>query len=229
MDNNFRQGVKDCIPTLFAYLSIGFACGVVCKTTGMTFTQIVGMSILIYAGSSQFIVAGMIASTASIPNIIITVFLVNLRHLLMSASIAPYFKNNTLLNNFTVGAFLTDETFALASSHGFLKGNINHKWMLGINVTAYLNWIFATAVGAAFGNLIPDYRKIGLDFALSAMFIGLLIMSARENKKLKQTMVIILTSVATLLISCRILSTNTGITLAAIVGALVGMVTSKWR
>jgi 4-azaleucine resistance transporter AzlC len=226
---HFFQGVRDCIPTLFAYISIGFACGVVCKTAGMTFIQIVGMSTFIYAGSSQFIAASMIASMASVPNIIITVFLVNLRHLLMSASAAPYFKNNSFLKNFTVGALLTDETFALASSKGSVEGNINYKWMLGVNITAYLNWILATGVGAIFGNLIPDYKKVGLDFALSAMFIGLLIASARENKKIKQTMIIILTSAAALLILCKIFSTNTAITAAAIVGALIGVVTNKWK
>lgn len=88
-DGTFQQGVKDCLPTVFGYLSIGIAAGVIAKTAGFSIIEIAFMSTLIYAGSAQFILAGMYAAGAPASAIIFTVFFVNLRHLLMSAALAP--------------------------------------------------------------------------------------------------------------------------------------------
>ncbi|MFT8315650.1 MAG: AzlC family ABC transporter permease [Clostridium sp.] len=223
----FFQGIKDCIPTIFGYLSIGFACGVVSKSCGMTILQIVAMSTFIYAGSSQFIAASMILSIVSAPSVILTIFLVNLRHLLMSASIAPYFKGNSLLKNFISGILLTDETFVLASTKGSIENRISYKWMLGINITAYLNWIFATFLGASFGSLIYNYKVFGLDFALPAMFIGLLISSIKEQSNKKNSIIIIFSTVIILIALIKFISVNTAIMIASIAGALIGMVIDK--
>lgn len=225
--SEFIGGIKDCIPTLFGYLSIGFACGVVSKSCGMTILETVAMSTFIYAGSSQFIAASMILSSASIMQTVLTVFLVNLRHLLMSAAIAPYFKNNSLKKNFTVGVLMTDETFALASSHGNGNDNINYKWMMGVDITAYLNWIAATFVGACFSSLIYDYKKFGLDFALPAMFIGLLISSLKENSEVKKSAVIVISSAIVLIVSIQFFSVNTGIVISAVIGAAIGGLIKK--
>lgn len=220
--SEFFSGVKDCIPTLFGYLSIGFACGVVSKSCGMSICETVAASTFIYAGSSQFIAASMILSSASIVQTVLTIFLVNLRHLLMSAAIAPYFKNNSLKKNFTVGVLMTDETFALASSHGNVNNSINYKWMMGVNITAYLNWIAATFVGASFSSLIYDYKKFGLDFALPAMFIGLLISSLKESFEVKKSASIVISSAIVLIASIQVFSVNTGIIISAVVGAIIG-------
>lgn len=220
--SEFFIGVRDCIPTLFGYLSIGFACGVVSKSCGMTIAETVAMSTFIYAGSSQFIAASMILSSASVMQTVLTIFLVNLRHLLMSAAIAPYFKNNSLKKNFTIGALMTDETFALASSNKRSNGSINYKWMMGVDITAYLNWIAATFVGACFSSLIYDYRKFGLDFALPAMFIGLLISSLKANSEVKKSFVIVIVSAIVFIVSIKIFSANTAIIISAVLGAIIG-------
>lgn len=223
-DNYFWQGVKDCIPTIFGYLSLGFTCGVVSKSCGLTFLEAVGMSAFVYGGSSQFIAASMIMSAASIPSIILTIFLVNLRHLFLSASIAPYFKKNSFFKNLFIGALLTDETFVVASSEGMNKKRLNNSWMIGLNITAYINWSIATGIGVILGNLIPDYKTLGLDFALTAMFIGLLISSIKGNVKAKKAIIIIITSIITLIISIQMVSSSVGVIIAAVAGALIGVV-----
>lgn len=220
----FLQGVKDCIPTVFGYLSIGLACGILCKSSGLTFFQAVGMSIFIYAGSAQFIAAGMILSAASIPSIILTIFFVNLRHIFMSASMAPYFKKNSFLKNLSIGLLLTDETFLVASAEGLKKNKINYLWMIGLNITAYLNWIIATGVGVMLGSIIPDYKSFGLDFALTAMFIGLLISSVKDMLKINKTLIIIISSVLILILSTNFVATSAGVIIAAVSGALIGVV-----
>lgn len=224
---DFMQGVKDCIPTIFGYLSIGFTCGVVSKSCGLTFWETIGMSTFIYAGSSQFIAASMILSTLSAPSIIFTIFLVNLRHLFMSAALAPYFQKNSFWQNFFTGALLTDETFVVASSMGTKKSHLSYAWMTGLNLTAYLNWILATGVGAIFGNLIPNYEVFGLDFALTAMFIGLLASSIKGTIVLSKSLVIVFSTIIILVGSTYFVSTNTGVLIAALSGALMGMVMKK--
>lgn len=224
---HFVQGVKACIPTIFGYLSIGFACGILSKSCGLTFAEAVGMSIFVYAGSAQFIASSMILSNASIVSIIATIFFVNFRHLFMSAALAPYFKKNSFLKNLSIGVLLTDETFLVAAAEGFNRKKINYFWMLGLNITAYLNWAVATGIGVMLGSIIPDYKVFGLDFALTAMFIGLLISSIKGSLKINKAMIIIITSVITLMLSTQIVATSAGIIIAAIVGALIGVVVKE--
>ena len=218
----FIKGIKDCVPTIFGYLSIGIACGILCKSCNITFWQAIGMSTFIYAGSAQFISAGMMFSGIPAISIIFTIFFVNLRHVFMSASMAPYFKRNSLIKNLLIGILLTDETFLVASAEGIKNKKIDYWWMMGLNIAAYLNWIIATGIGVVIGKLIPDYKIFGLDFALTAMFVGLLI-SSIENIKLKKSIIIILTSVVILILSTKFVSTSLGVIIAAIFGALVGI------
>ncbi|MBP2630179.1 MAG: branched-chain amino acid permease [Firmicutes bacterium] len=224
---DFMQGAKDCIPTIFGYLSIGFTCGVVSKSCGLTFWETTGMSTFIYAGSSQFIAASMILSALSAPSIIFTIFLVNLRHLFMSAALAPYFQKNSFWQNFSIGTLLTDETFVVASSMGIKKSHLSYAWMTGLNLTAYLNWILATGIGVLFGSLIPNYEVFGLDFALTAMFIGLLASSIKDNIVLSKSLFIIFSTIIILVGSTYFVSTNTSVLIAALIGALIGMVIKK--
>ena len=223
----FVQGIKDCIPTIFGYLSIGFACGILSKSCGLTFAEAAGMSIFVYAGSAQFIAASMILSKASVISIVTTIFFVNFRHLFMSAALAPYFKKNSFLKNLSIGVLLTDETFLVAASEGYNRKKINYFWMLGLNITAYLNWAVATGIGVILGSIIPDYKVFGLDFALTAMFIGLLISSIKGSLKINKAMIIIITSVITLILSTKIVGTSAGIIIAAIAGALIGVVVKE--
>lgn len=220
----FIQGVKDCIPTIFGYLSIGFACGILSKSCGLTFAEAVGMSIFVYAGSAQFIASSMILSNASVASIILSIFFINFRHLFMSAALAPYFKKNSLFKNLSIGVLLTDETFLVAAAEGFNKKKINYFWMVGLNITAYINWIIATGIGVLLGSIIPDYKIFGLDFALTAMFIGLLISAVKGNLKINKAIIIIITSIITLIISTQIVSTSAGVIISAVVGALIGVV-----
>jgi len=220
----FLQGVEDCLPTIFGYLSIGFTCGVVSKACGLSFWQTVGMSAFIYGGSSQFIAAGMILASAAVPSIILTVFLVNLRHLFMSAAMAPRFPENSLRQNFFVGLLLTDESFGVASARAAKEDSLNYDWMLGLNISGYLNWILATGMGFLFGSLIPDYTALGLDFALVGMFIGLLAAAAKGLQSLPKSAAIIMVSVLILLGSTYFASIHTAVMLAALGGAASGMV-----
>lgn len=227
--STFKQGVKDCLPTMLGYLSIGFAAGVVSKTAGLSIIEIAIMSILMYAGSGQFIAAGMFAVHSPIAAIVTTIFLINLRHLLMSSAIAPYFTDRGPVKNFFIGLLLTDESFAVGISHANKIKAVNYNWLVGVNVAAYSTWVTANILGGFFGEWIPSPETFGLDFALPAMFIGLLVLQVVENKKYLRDLIIIGCTAIVLVIVSFFADSSVSIIIAALVGATVGLVTEGWK
>ncbi|KYD10089.1 AzlC family ABC transporter permease [Heyndrickxia sporothermodurans] len=228
-EESFWKGVKDCVPTLLGYLSIGFAAGVVEKTAGLSIMEIALLSIFVYAGSAQFIAAGMIAMGSPVSAIIFTILFVNLRHFLLSAALSPYFRHLSPWKNMYVGSLLTDETFGVAINQLSNKKFGSYKWMVGLNLTAYLNWIVANIAGGFFGNWIPNPEKFGLDFALPAMFIGLLVLQILSQKKYFVDIMVILSAVIIVVAVSFIFPGSVGVIVATILGATIGMVIEKWK
>ncbi|GGF68750.1 branched-chain amino acid ABC transporter permease [Paenibacillus albidus] len=228
-EDSFLKGVKDCLPTLLGYLSIGFAAGVVEKTAGLTIAEIAMMSIILYAGSAQFIASGMIAAGSSAASIVITILFVNLRHLLLSAALSPYFRHLTPLRNMLVGSLLTDETFGVAIHKSASRRNISEKWMHGLNIAAYLNWIIANLAGAFLGQWITSPERFGLDFALPAMFIGLLVMAVQSRKKYAIDIAVGLIAVLIAVGVSLLWSPSMGVITATLVAATCGMGIEKWK
>jgi 4-azaleucine resistance transporter AzlC len=227
--NSFMQGVKDCVPTLLGYLSIGFAAGVVEAAAGFSMLEIVLLSVFLYAGSAQFIAASMVSAAASAASITATVFFVNARHLLLSAALAPHFREYSAGKNFLIGAQLTDETFGVAATR--LKGSVPHKdaWMLGLNMTAQLNWIAANAVGAAFGGWIPHPERYGLEFALPAMFIGLLAMQIMDRKEWGRDVSVMGAAAVLFIVSFELLPGSIAVMTSSVGAAALGAVIERWK
>nr|WP_275444536.1 AzlC family ABC transporter permease [Paenibacillus sp. ACRRX] len=228
-EESFIKGVKDCIPTLLGYLSIGIAAGVIQKTAGLSIAEIALMSLILYAGSAQFIAAGMIATSSSHTAIIITIFFVNLRHILLSAALAPYFRHLSPLRNMLVGSLLTDETFGVAISETARKKKISEKWMHGLNITAYVNWLIANLAGAFLAQWISNPEKFGLEFALPAMFIGILMLTMLGRNKIKLDIVVASIAVVIAVGSTFMMSSSMGVIVATIVASTIGMVVEKWK
>lgn len=225
----FWQGVKDCVPTLLGYLSIGFAAGVVQKTAGLSTFEIVLMCLLLYAGSGQFIAAGLIAAQHPVSAIVFTIFFVNLRHFLLSAAISPYFRHLPPWKNMLLGSQLTDETFGVAINKLPGQQHGSFYWMLGLNITAYLNWLIANIAGAYLGQWIPNPEAYGLDFALPAMFIGLLVLQMLSRKEYIIDLFVAFSAVIIVIIVSFLFSGSTSIIVATILGATIGMVIDKWK
>ncbi|MDT8976429.1 AzlC family ABC transporter permease [Paenibacillus sp. chi10] len=228
-EDSFIQGVKDCVPTLLGYLSIGLAAGVIQKTAGLSIAEIALMTMILYAGSAQFIAAGMIAASSSITAIIITIFFVNLRHILLSAALAPYFRHLTPLRNMLVGSLLTDETFGVAITEAAKRKRISEKWMHGLNITAYVNWLVANLAGAFLAQWISNPEKFGLAFALPAMFIGILVLSMVGRNRIKLDIVVAIIAVVIAVGSSFFLSSSMGVIVATIIASTIGMVVEKWK
>ena len=169
----FARGCRLAVPIVLGYLPVGFAFGVLAGKAGLTLADAMLMCLLVYAGSAQLIAVGLIASGAGIAAVITTTFVVNLRHLLMSAAVAPHLRSWSKLRQALFSAQMTDETFAVDIAL-FHAAPADKNEVLGLHMTAHLAWISGGTMGFLFGDLIGDIRPWGLDFALPAMFLALL-------------------------------------------------------
>jgi 4-azaleucine resistance transporter AzlC len=176
----WQRGLSAAAPIVLGYLPIGFAYGVLASKAGLSPHSAVLMSVLVYAGASQFIAAGLFAAGALPLTIIATTFLVNLRHALMSASLAPHLHS---WRRRTLGAFayqLTDETFAVHATQ-MADRPPDKVQAFCINACAQAAWVSGSWLGVVGGQFIPDPKPWGLDYALPALFLALLVFQLRDQ------------------------------------------------
>lgn len=222
MKREIRKGLKMALPVALGYLPLGMAFGILAAQHGLTPTDVFFLSLLVYAGSAQFIASAMLASGAAAAAIILTTFLVNLRHLLMSASLAPFLKHLSSPVLALISMGITDETYAAGYPEAS-TGKAKPTFYLGLNGLSHFSWIFSTVLGCLLGSRIPNPEKWGLDFALPAMFIGLLFMQMKNKKD-------ILISLAAGILStvlAFVLKDNFNILVATTAAALLGVCIEK--
>ncbi len=217
----FREGLGAGWPICLGYLPIGMAFGVLAQKAGLTPLQIGLMSILVFAGSSQFIAVSMLTAGASAPAIITTTFVVNLRHLLMSSALAVYLRaaHRGLLALYAYG--VTDESFAVNLPR-FNAGSWNLPRALVVNHAANLTWFISTVSGGIGGRFIPE-GALGIDYALIAMFICLLIYQIRKSIHLLTAVIAGLMAVGLALL----IPGNTYIVTASMAAATAGVIIQR--
>ena len=218
-----RDGVIGAWPICLGYLAIGLAFGVIAQKAGLSPVEIGLMSLLVYAGSAQFIAVSMLSASAGIIPIVITTFTVNLRHLLMSSSLATFMRNlgTGRLSLFAYG--VTDESFALNSAK-FRDGKWDWRRALVLNHTTNLTWIASTVAGGFGGQFIPA-GAFGIDYALSAMFICLLIFQLRGRLYVVVAIIAGLLAVGLSLL----IPGNSYIVIASVIAATLGVILKRAR
>ncbi|WP_458120075.1 AzlC family ABC transporter permease [Paenibacillus sp. Z6-24] len=225
----FANGVRDGIPTLLGYISIGLAAGIVGAASHLSVLEVGLMSLLVYAGAAQFIICAMLAVHTPISAIILTTFVVNLRNFLLSATLAPHFTRYSLLRNMGIGLLVTDESFGVAAGRIAQGKSLNDHWMNGLNLTAYASWIVSCVVGAMFGSWIADPEQLGMDYALTGMFVALLVLQLDHlaPEKLKHYLRLMVYMVIAMLLLSMVVSSQLAVIIATIIVATIGVVTEK--
>jgi len=178
---DISDGVKNSIPVILGYLPIGISYGILALSTDLPPYLIVGMSVFVFAGSSQLIAINMLTAQATVIPVVMTTFLINLRHILMSASLSLHFKKTPSKLLPFIGFVITDESFALGST--LLEEDRENKgiFFLSMGISAYLGWVFSSLIGVILGRYILNFEIPVIDFVLPAMFIILLIMQIKEK------------------------------------------------
>ena len=173
--DEFWPGVRDSLPVLLGVIPFGLTCGVMGVTVGLTSLENISMSMLVFAGASQFVSMTMLgAGITGLSLIVLTTLLVNLRYLLMGASLAPYMTRLPLPWQALLAFSVVDESYVLTMDR-IRQKKYSPSYHLGCNLPFYFIWNTSNAAGMFLGGYIPDPLVWGLDFALPAMFLALLI------------------------------------------------------
>ncbi|MGT2907474.1 AzlC family ABC transporter permease [Streptococcus dentiloxodontae] len=229
--SEFYKGMKAALPTAMGYVSIGLAFGVVASASQLSPLEVGLMSALVYGGSAQFAMCALMVAGAGLGMITLTVFLVNLRNMLMSLHTTTIFTTTKFLDNLGIASLITDESYGVLLGEYVHHKTISASWMHGNNILSYLVWIVSSIVGTLIGSLIPNPEQFGLDFALIAMFIGLLtsqleVMLSEGMKKL----LLILLAVAVVYIGLSmLLSESLAVLAATLIGCGVGVVYDDYQ
>ncbi len=177
---SLRDGVGAAWPVYIGYAPIGLAFGVLAQKAGLGPFHVGLMSLLVFAGSAQFIAVSMLAAGAGASAVVTTTFVVNLRHLLMSSSLAPHLNQAGRGRIFLFAHGVTDESFAVNHAR-FSQGGWHWRPAMVVNQSTCVVWIAATMTGAWAGRFIPK-GALGMDYALIAMFLCLLVFQLRGRR-----------------------------------------------
>lgn len=220
----FRAGVFACLPTILGYWSIGFAAGAIGVLAGFSILNIGLLAAFLYAGSAQFMFYSLHAAGAGIVPIVLGVLLINMRYMLMSSYMAMYFTQANALEKFIGGALLTDETFGVAAQYAGRNGSLPFAWLLGLNLTAWLNWIVANLIGALLAAFLPASLTDGLSFSLVSMFIGLLLMIWFASKRRTLETLTIAVAMGTVALASSHIDVNVALLLSTVAAASIGTI-----
>ena len=210
-------GLRDVLPMLLGAAPFGLITGASAVAAGMAAVDVTLMSAAVFAGAAQIAAIALMSSGAAVWVVLLTTFMVNLRHLMYSAALAPALRGESLPARAAMGAVLVDHVYALASLR-FGQGHpslVRRDYVLAMGVPMWLTWTAATAVGAALGAQVP--RSWQLDFAVPLMFLALLIPSIHNRPGL----VAALTG-GGLALALRGLPFNAGLVIAALSGIAAG-------
>lgn len=222
----FRAGARDTIPLLIGALPFGLIYGTLAVTAGLSRGAAVAMSAVVFAGSAQFIAVGLIAAGSPAAIVIVTTLVVNLRHLLYSATLLPHLKRLPLRWRLPLAFWLTDETFAVSVTRWSAPDRSPHKhwYQLGSSLAMYLNWQFWCFMGQIVGSSIPDAGSWGLDVAMPVTFIGMTIPFVRDR-----SMVVCVIVAGVLSVILHPLPYNLGLILATLAGIIAGTAAGRLR
>ncbi|MCB2180091.1 AzlC family ABC transporter permease [bacterium] len=218
--SEFFRGMRNTIPLLVGALPFGMIYGALGISAGLSPAAVIGMSLIVFAGSAQFIAVGLFAAHTPIIIIILTTFIVNLRHLLYSLNLLPEMKPLAFRWKIPLAFWLTDETFTVSVlRYQEIDSSPNKHWFqLGSSLAMYLNWQLWTIAGVLLGAQIPNAEAWGLDVAMPVTFIGMLIPFVRSIPVLVSVVVAGILSILT-----HDFPLNTGLILSVVVGIAAGM------
>ncbi|MDT8902929.1 AzlC family ABC transporter permease [Anaeroselena agilis] len=212
-----REGVADGVPIMVGYFPVAMAFGLLAKTVGVTLADACLFSLVVFAGASQFMALDLIKAGIAAVDIVLATFLLNLRHMMMSASLAVRLRGvrRGLLPVIAFG--VTDETFSVASLRA---GGLTASYLLGLNGAAYVAWAAGTVAGYLIGQVLPAAVQSSLGIGLYALFAAILVPGLKQNKS--ALIIVLLSGLLYLLLSSFTPLSSGWSLIAAIIAAAAG-------
>jgi len=219
---SFWAGVRAELPLLIGVFPFGMIYGALALNAGLSTAAAQLMSSIVFAGSSQFVAAQLFHEAAPALVIVLTIAVVNLRHMLYSASLAPYLKHLSLRWKVLLSYLLTDEAYA-PTILKYEKEGANpssHWFLLGAGFSLWFTWQVSTALGIFLGTAIPE--EWPLDFALPLTFIAMVVPTLKNRPMIAAAL-----SAGMIALLAYSLPFKLGLILAAFTGILVGTILER--
>lgn len=189
--HQFRLGLAKTLPVVLGVIPFGLAYGVLAVQGGLTIGETLLMSLVVFAGASQFMAAGMFQSGVGGVTIVVSTFLINLRHLVMGLSLSPYLSETKPRWQRMLAFGMVDESYLTTITHYREQGEPqgNPHFLLASGLLMYVVWFTASLLGAVAGHAISDPLRWGLDFAMPATFLTMLLPQVVSRRLLAVLMV----------------------------------------
>lgn len=172
-----KQGIKDASPVILGYIPVAITFGLLVKLEHLSLLEAILFSSVVFAGAAQFMAINAIHMGLSNPQIIVATFLMNLRHILMSTSIASRLEDDSKKYGPIIAFYVTDESYALTTH----KKTLKHPYLLALQIANYLSWLTGTIIGYLIGEWVPQVLVVSMGIALYAMFAALLIPEIKKG------------------------------------------------
>lgn len=215
---SLKEGLIASIPIVLGYFPIAIAFGLLSKNTSLSLRDTSLLSSIVYAGAGQFMALDLISAGVNSSSIIMAIFLLNIRYLVMSASLSVKLENIPKKFLPVLGFGISDETFSVVS---FSKSKINLAYLSMVFLLPYLSWNIGTIVGYFVGEILTQSLQASLSVGLYAMFAALLFPEAKKNKRIFLVF-IISAAIYALIYYLNIFPAGWDIILAIIVASALG-------
>jgi 4-azaleucine resistance transporter AzlC len=217
---NRRRLMIDAAGIAVSAAGFGFVYGLAARQAGFSPIEAMAMSTIVFAGAAQFAAVGYVASGLPWPGVVLLTGLLNARHLLYSAALAPWLRDVPFWRRAVMAHILTDEAFALSISHFRRVGKADERgYWIGAIASTFVPWNLATLAGVLLGAQIPDPTRFGIDVIFPAAMIGLAVGLVTGRRELVAAIVGALVAVVVALLS----SPAIGIVAGGVIGPIVGL------
>lgn len=198
----------------------GFVFGLSAREAGFSPIEAAAFSTLVFAGAAQFAAVGYVASGLAWPGVLFLTALLNARHLLYSAALAPWLRDVPFLRRAVMAHLLTDEAFALSIGHFRRLGRTDERgYWIGAIASTFIPWNLATLAGVILGGQIPDPNRFGIDIIFPAAMIGLAVGLVTGRRELVAAIV----GAGVGVVAGLLVSPAVGIVVGGLVGPAVGL------
>ena len=174
------QAAADILPLAIAVIPWGILCGSLAIKVGLSPVQAQLMSLLVFAGAAQLASLTLMGGVGALSSIFSSTFVISSRHLLYSAVFREHVRQSSIATRCCTAFFLTDEMFAVTCAYLEKNKSFSHLYSISAGIIFYVMWNASTFIGIAAGQFIPSIENVGLEFAIAATFIAIVIPSIKN-------------------------------------------------